>query len=1511
MTSSRWQFWIDVGGTFTDCVARSPEGGLVTEKVLSSGAVKGRIGEGSAGVRIVDPLRAGDPPGFWSGWRVRSDESARSDESGREFPVVDSDSGGLVLESPVPESLIGRTYELRCDEPAPLICIRRVLGLRLDEPIPPADVRMGTTRGTNALLERKGAQTAFITTHGFADILLIGNQDRPELFTLNIRKPAPLYHAVIEIEERIAADGAVLVPLNERQLRESLERLCAEGIESLAICLLHAYRNPEHELAVEAIAREAGFVEISRSSDVAPVIKLVSRAETTVLDAYLTPVLRSYVQDIRGRLHGPRRGGKDSGFRSQDSGIPAENVRRKQNLETFVARSVESPESRVESATASSQHSTLYAQLKLMTSHGGLIDGEEFSGKDCILSGPAGGVIGYSVIARRAGFTQAIGFDMGGTSTDVSRVQCGEGRESRAEGQGTSGERQPPLALGPQPSAPVQPIRYELEQETVKAGVRIAAPTLAIETVAAGGGSICTFDGVQLRVGPESAGADPGPACYGRGGPLTVTDLNVVLGRVLPEHFPFPLDVDAIHDRLHALVEEIAASPLGRRYTPRELAQGFLDIANETMARAIRRISIERGYDPAAHVLVSFGGAGGQHACAVARSLGISSILIHPFAGMLSAYGMGLADVRRRAEQAVLEPYADETLARIEPVFQELEARLIDEVRSEGISEQAILPPVRSLSLRYQGVESTIVIERDPETDCDYAAAYEAMHEQLYGYRHAGRGLEVVALHVEVIGAAGGTGEEGQRGRGEEGKNDSMTNPQSPMTNRSRIHSSLSSPSPHPVFPPSPLPLFPSAPLPPPPTVWHANRPHSAPVALREQLAEGDELTGPAILCDAGSTIWIEPGFQATIGAEGMVLMRRVEDAGEDEVQPAGSDAAGQHERAHRENDVSRSPEVDPVLLELFNNRFASIAEQMGVTLRQTSISTNVKERLDYSCALFDAQGGLVVNAPHIPVHLGAMSETVRCLIRDNPDLAPGDVFITNDPYAGGSHLPDVTVVTPVHDPGSGTLLFFTASRAHHAEIGGITPGSMPPFSKNLAEEGVLIRNFKLVAAGRSRMDQLRELLTNGPYPSRSPEDNLADITAQVAANRKGATLLQELVSRESGAETVLRSMRGIQQAATLKMRRTLAAFPDGRYEFQDHLDDGSPVRVAITISGERATIDFSGTGPVLPTNLNANRAIVTAAVMYVFRCLIDEPIPLNGGVLEPLEIRLPECLLNPTALPDPGACAAVVGGNVETSQRVVDVLLGALGVAAASQGTMNNLTFGNETFGYYETICGGAGATPEGDGADAVHTHMTNTRLTDVEVLEHRYPVRIERFAIRRGSGGGSGAEGQGDRGAEGMGSGGEPQWPMTNPQSSMTNSVERSALSDESRENTQPSTLNAERSTIDQDLSLSHSLPSSPLPLSPSSQTHRGGDGVVRTFTFLAPLSLSLLTQRRGPYPPFGLHGAPPGALGRNLLQRAGANEFEDLGGSAHIKVHPGDRLTIETPGGGGVVIGKGPPE
>jgi 5-oxoprolinase (ATP-hydrolysing) len=1310
-SAGRWQFWIDVGGTFTDCVARRPDGSVATYKLLSTGVYKGVIAAESSAATILDPERRHDPARFFDGFQFTAVRAGQVVDGPIRVARFDAAAGTLQLDRPLRAARgPGMTYELASGEDAPVTGIRWLLGKRLDEPVGPVEVRLGTTRGTNALLERQGAATALVTTSGFRDVLRIAYQNRPRLFDLDIRLPTDLYSEVVELNERMDAGGNVLLPIDSSEVRAKLAPLKDCGIVSLAVCLMNSYRNAAHERVVERIAHELGFEQVSVSTRLSPLQKIVPRGDTTVVDAYLTPIIRDYVASIAAKI----------------------------------------PD----------------GSLKLMTSAGSLADAGRFVGKDSILSGPAGGVVGYAHVARNAGFERAIGFDMGGTSTDVSRF---DGEYER---------------------------RYEMEvnDPTSGRGVRVVAPMLAIETVAAGGGSICWFDGQKPVVGPRSAGANPGPASYGRGGPLTVTDVNLFLGKVLPRHFPFPLDRAAVEARLDQLIDAIDLAT-GQRYTREKLAAGFTAIANANMVAPIKKISIARGYDARDYTLVSFGGAGAQHACAIARELGMRRILLNRLAGVLSAFGIGMADVSKFGERAIGERYEASNgalqtgqHARLNALCDEMAAELRQQVLAEGIPPDRVARARRLLDLRYVGQDSCITVAEP--ADGDYRAEFERLHRQLYGFTFPDRAIEIHAVRVEV--------------RGETDK--------PPVTRRAAA--------PHRPAPNE----FAEA--------YFDGRYWPTSVYLRDQLAPGACIDGPAIIAEPISTIVVEPGWVAEVTETDDVLLTARDDNGH----ASGAGGAG-----CIVTDDSR--EVDAIQLELFNNHFASIAEQMGATLQKTSLSTNVKERLDFSCAIFTASGDLVVNAPHIPVHLGAMSECVKRLIEDVPDMRPGEVYVTNDPFRGGSHLPDVTVVTPVFTSelsadrsagGREDSLCFTASRAHHAEIGGITPGSMPPFSKSLAEEGVLIRHFRLVQSQRSSEDELRRLLSDGPHPSRSVHENIADVNAQVAANQIGVAQLLAMVDRY-GIDVVRSYMRHIQRAAENKMRRALAKISAGEHRFCDTLDDGSPVVVTITVrhierddrrEGE-AIVDFAGTGPVLAGNLNANSAIVSSAVIYCFRCLIDEAIPLNAGILAPIEIRLPaSCLLNPPSHADPSRCPAVVGGNVETSQRVVDVIFGALGVVAASQGTMNNFLFGRSAsgarsgFGYYETICGGAGAGPGFAGADAVHTHMTNTRLTDPEVLEARYPVRVRRFEIRRGSGGAGQC---------------------------------------------------------------------------------KGGDGIIRAIEFLEPLEVSLLTSRRTTRP-YGLSGAESGAGGRNVLVRRSTGRAEDLPGATHIRVDAGDVLEIHTPGGGG---------
>ncbi len=1109
-----WRFWIDRGGTFTDIVARNPDGAILTHKLLSE-----------APDRYADAALQG---------------------------------------------------------------IRDLLGVPAGAPIPASridSVRMGTTVATNALLERKGERTLLVITRGFADALRIGYQARPDIFARRIRLPEMLYAQVVEVDERIAADGAVLCQPDLPTARAALEAAYAGGIRSAAIVFMHGYRYPAHEQAVAALAREVGFTHVSASHAVSPLMKLVSRGDTTVVDAYLSPILRRYVDRVSAELGGTR--------------------------------------------------------LMFMQSNGGLTDARLFQGKDSILSGPAGGVVGMAETARAAGYGQVIGFDMGGTSTDVSHFD------------GT----------------------YERSFETQVAGVRIRAPMMRIHTVAAGGGSILHFDGQRYRAGPDSAGADPGPACYRRGGPLTVTDANVMLGRIQPAFFPpvfgpggdQPLDAAVVRRAFTRLTVNIHAAS-GDERTPEQVAEGFLTVAVENMASAIKHISVQRGYDVTAYTLQCFGGAGGQHACAVADALGMTRVMIHPYAGVLSAYGMGLADVRALRERSVEMPLDVGAASALAPILDPLEATVRDELRRQGIGGERTTV-YRRVHLRYAGTDSALIV--DFAGRARMAAAFEELHRQRFGFVMPGRDLVVEAVSVEAVGASGAVSE--------------------PTVS---------------ALPEAPD-LRPLATV----EAIFAGRRLKTPVYNRAALLPGDVIDGPAIVAEDTATTVVEPGWRAEPNARGHLILVRV---------------------APRPHRLAAGTQADPVMLEIFNNLFMSIAEQMGATLANTAYSVNIKERLDFSCAVFDREGGLVANAPHIPVHLGSMGESVLSVMRARGgDTVPGDVFVLNAPYNGGTHLPDVTVITPVFDEAGEDVLFWVASRGHHADIGGITPGSMPPDSRRIEEEGVVLDNVKLVAAGRFLEAEITALLTSGPWPARNVAQNLADLAAQVAANEKGAQELRRMVAH-FGLDVVRAYMGHVQDNAEECIRRVIDGLKDGSFAYE--MDDGAVIRVAVGVNrkARAATIDFTGTSDQRPNNFNAPFAVCRAAVLYVFRTLVDADIPLNAGCMKPLDIVVPEgCMLRPCHP------AAVVAGNVETSQAIVDALYGALGVQAAAQGTMNNVTFGNDRHQYYETICGGSGAGPDYDGADAVHTHMTNTRLTDPEVLEWRFPVRLDSFAIRRGSGG------------------------------------------------------------------------------------------------------------------------------------------------------------------------------
>jgi 5-oxoprolinase (ATP-hydrolysing) len=1061
---------------------------------------------------------------------------------------------------------------------AALEAIRRIAG---DDAV--ADVRMGTTVATNALLERKGARTALAITRGFGDALRIGLQARPEIFARHIVLPSMLYERVVEIDERIGADGEVVREFDEAAARETLAEVRESGIDSLAIVLMHGWRFTDHEARVAAIARELGFAQVSVSHEVAPLIKLIGRGDTTVVDAYLSPVLRTYVEQVADGL----------------------------------------------SATTA---------LQFMQSNGGLTEANAFRGKDAILSGPAGGVVGMvAASAPHFGADQPvrlIGFDMGGTSTDVSHYAG----------------------------------RLELSDESLVAGVRIRAPMMQIHTVAAGGGSICRFDGMRFRVGPESAGANPGPACYRNGGPLTVTDCNLFLGRIRADCFPAvfgpngdqPLDIEASRARLRQV-----ASALGGEKSLEEIAEGFLRIAVDNMANAIRKISVARGHDVTRYSLACFGGAGGQHACAVADALGIERFLIHPLAGLLSAYGIGLADVKAIREASVVAPLGSDVS---EPLRQ-LESAAIDALREQGFAITQISLQRRA-RLRLPGSDTTL--ELDWASAEAMRASFAALHRKRFGYFEDSAEVVVDALVVEAVGNSSPSEETGG----------GVTRPHDP----SATHSSLNS---------------------------------AAPKGGTRSYRRSDmhePVAGPALIIDPSSTTVVEPGWSASKADDGTLILTRTTPA----------------KRAH-----AVGTEADPVMLEIFNNLFMAIAEEMGVALQATATSVNIKERLDFSCAIFDSSGALIANAPHIPVHLGSMGESIRTIIdtrgnnRDGRGIRRGDAYALNDPYRGGTHLPDITLIVPVFYGDEEAPSAFVAARGHHADIGGIAPGSMPPDSRSIQDEGVLIDNVLLVDEGRFLEQQMRALLASGPHPARNPGRNISDLRAQLAACVRGAEGLVE-TARDYGADVIAAYMAHVLANAEESVRRLLGRLDDGAFDYE--MDNGAHVRVAIRVdkTARSATFDFSGTSGQLPDNFNAPFSIVRAASLYVVRTLIDDPIPMNDGCLRPIEIVVPEgSMLNPR-FP-----AAVVAGNVETSQVVTDALFAATGKLAPSQGTMNNFTFGSEQHQYYETIAGGSGAGPDHDGTDAVQTHMTNSRLTDPEILETRLPVRLDRFTIRRGSGG------------------------------------------------------------------------------------------------------------------------------------------------------------------------------
>ena len=1110
-----WQFWIDRGGTFTDIVAKKPDGKIIIDKLLSenSDAYKDAAVEG----------------------------------------------------------------------------IRRILELKKDDKIPTdiiSSVKMGTTVATNALLERKGDRTLLLITKGFGDLLRIGYQNRPLLFDLNIKLPELLYERVVEVSERLNEKGDVVTELNEEEVRNSLIKAKSDGINSVAIAFMHSYINPDHENKIEQIAKEENFNQISVSHKVSPLIKLVGRGDTTVVDAYLSPILRRYVNQVSEEL-------KD----------------------------------------------TKSTQLMFMQSNGGLTDANLFQGKDALLSGPAGGVVSMTQTGKQAGFNKLIGFDMGGTSTDVCHF---------------AGE-------------------FERSFETELAGVRIRAPMMQINTVAAGGGSILSYKDGRFQVGPESAGAIPGPASYGRGGPLTVTDCNVLLGKLNPDFFPKvfgktgdqPLNFEIVKKKFLDLSDIISKEKNEPMMDIFKMAEGFLKIAVENMANAIKKISIQKGYDVTNYMLNCFGGAGGQHACNVADSLGISNVMIHPYAGVLSAYGMGLAEIR-----SIREGHFEKNITNIldaENLIEILSSQAKKDLNDQDISDASIIL-LKNAFLHYKGSHQNLEIKFD--TPENMRKSFEQEHKKRFGFFVQDREIFIEMLTVEAV--------------GKKTENYDFLNPNTSTTKANPIAFKK---------------------------MYVNGSEINTPIYKRDELIIGQNISGPAIIVEATGTNIIDDGWSGTLDKHYNLILSRVEE---------------------KKLQKGIGTSVDVVMLEVFNNLFMNIAEQMGATLANTAYSVNIKERLDFSCALFNNEGSLVANAPHVPVHLGSMSEAIKTVVRLNKDnIYPDDVFVLNAPFNGGTHLPDVTVITPVFDKNGKEIIFFVASRGHHADIGGKTPGSGPPDSKHIEEEGVLIDNFKLFDKGIFREQEMRKILSSGKYPCRNVEHNMADLAAQVAANKTGINEINSMID-QFGIETVHAYMNHVQDNAEESIRNAIVNLKQGEYEYE--LDNGEFIRVNVKIDKENreAIIDFTGTAPKNPFNYNAPMAVCYAVILYVFRTLVGNNIPLNEGCFKPIKIIIPNNSMINAKYP-----SAVIAGNTEVSQLTCNALFGALGVIAGSQATMNNFIWGNEKIQNYETICGGTGAGPNFHGTSAIQTHMTNTRSTDPEVLETRFPVRLEEFSIRKNSGG------------------------------------------------------------------------------------------------------------------------------------------------------------------------------
>ncbi len=1269
----KYSISIDTGGTFTDLIALDNKGNSYRKKILSNGTIRGSVAKWLDDKTLQVNESWGLTKDILAGFKFRLLNVKHNVIHVLSFDI---ENKILKLDTPFekPFRKAGITFELSAGEEAPVLAVRMITGTALNNRFPEIQMRLGSTKGTNALLERKGAPSVLYITKGFGDLLEIGTQQRPDIFSLVIQKKKSLPELTVEIDERIDADGEIIKPLDTEIYRQEILKLVKQGIESAAVVFLNGYKNPVHEKQLGDLLKKLGIKYVSVSHELSPLIKLLERAETTTVNAYLSPVIQEYIANITNAVN----------------------------------------------------HDFL-----VMNSAGGLVRSDSFHPKDSLLSGPAGGVVGASSVARQSGHNNIITFDMGGTSTDVSRY---------------SGN-----------------FDYKYELEIGDALVK--SPAIAIETVAAGGGSVCGYDGFRLTVGPESAGADPGPACYGSGGPLTITDVNLMLGRMDISSFGIPVDPGESCKKLDNLLDKIHKST-GKKPKREQVLTGFLDIADEIMAGAIRKISTAKGFNPSDYVMVAFGGAGGMHACSIAELLGVSKILIPKDAGLLSAYGIGTSRIERIHEKQVLELF-DPFINHAGSVFSELIRDAKANLHADFGDQARMSIDMKTLFLRFKGQDSTLAVEMEGDPE-QLRQNFRKAYEKLFGHWVEDRDLEVESIRVKVS-------------LDTEGLVNEKTNERKREKAKELRHI----------------------------TSWNKNEWKEVPVYLREELMPGMQLEGLAIITNDKSTVVIEEGWKLKVDSYGNL-----------EIIPL----------AKSKGPGNKQDLISETELELYSNRFMSVASNMGAILQRTALSVNIKERMDFSCALLDKDGYLVTNAPHIPVHLGSLGICVRTLMK-HVTIEEGDTVVTNHPFFGGSHLPDITFITPVYERNQ--RIAFVVNRAHHAEIGGMAPGSMPPFARTLAEEGVTIAPFHLIKKGRVNWEGIKQVLLSAPYPTRNVEENLADLNAALAANYEGLKTLRGLVA-DHGFEQLLKYMKRLKEYAEMKMQQVLAAMEDGVYHAEEALDDHTPIKVKVTVSGDRAVIDLTGSGAVHPQNMNATPAIVNSVVIYVMRLLLDEQIPLNDGLMEPVTLILPEGFLSPPFDRSPEECPAVVGGNVEVSQRLTDALLKAFGIAACSQGTMNNVLFGNRQFGYYETVGGGTGAVEGSGGTSAVHQHMTNTRITDPEIIEHRFPILLNRFSIRKNSGG---------------------------------------------------------------------------------KGKFKGGDGIIREYTFLEDMELSLLSQHRtsGPY---GINGGGEGVPGTQRIIKQDGTKVP-VSGIDHHHVEKGDTFILETPGGGGwgraegTAEGEGPEE